>query len=149
MVTPVGPTRVDPVCRGGVLQAPTLTLAETDGITYTAAPEPPYAMFQNVTVTATLDDADAVWPDPLPAGWTATSDPAVVTWGVFFGYGACTPVSPANPEIHLASCAAGEVTVPTVIGGVGSDGGVVCGRSGWCVDAGDGDAHGDGDRDGG
>ena len=122
MVTPVGPTRVDPVCRGGVLQAPTLTLAETDGITYTAAPEPPYAMFQNVTVTATLDDADAVWPDPLPAGWTATSDPAVVTWGVFFGYGACTPVSPANPEIHLASCAAGVVTVPTVVAASGPTG---------------------------
>ena len=59
VVTPVGPTGDDAVCRGGVLQPPTLTLPETDGITYRADPAGPYAMFQNVTVTATLDDAEA------------------------------------------------------------------------------------------
>ena len=33
-----------------------------------------------------------------------------------------TPVSPANPEIHLASCAAGVVTVPTVVAASGPTG---------------------------
>ena len=38
LVTPVAPTVVEAVCRGGVVQPPTLTLATTDGITYTADP---------------------------------------------------------------------------------------------------------------
>ena len=42
-VTPVGPTVTEALCRGGVLQAPTLELAETDGITYSADREGPYA----------------------------------------------------------------------------------------------------------
>ena len=55
-VTPVAPSLTQAVCRNGVLVPPTLTLAETDGITYTADPEGPYHAAQIVTVTATLDD---------------------------------------------------------------------------------------------
>ena len=42
VVTPVAPTRRGGVS-GGVLEPPTLVLAETDGITYSADPEGPYA----------------------------------------------------------------------------------------------------------
>ena len=38
VVTPVAPTVVDAVCRGGELVAPTLTLPPTDKITYTVDP---------------------------------------------------------------------------------------------------------------
>ena len=62
MVTPVAPPVTQAVCRGGVLEPPTLVLADTDGITYTADPEGPYAPGQSVTVTATLDEAGVGWP---------------------------------------------------------------------------------------
>ena len=43
----------------------------------------------------------------------------------------------------------GVVTVPTVTAASGPTGVSLSGRSGWCVDAGDGGSHGDGDGDGG
>ena len=55
------------MCTGGELQPPTLTPVTTDGITYTADPEAPYAPAQIVVVTATLDDQGVGWPDNLPA----------------------------------------------------------------------------------
>ena len=54
------------------------------------------------------------WPATLPAGWTRDVDPTTATYGVLFGYGACTPV---------------------VAGGAG-DSGDVCQ---WCGDGADGD----------
>ena len=41
-VTPVAPSFTQAVCRDGVLVPPTLTLADDDGITYTADPAGPY-----------------------------------------------------------------------------------------------------------
>ena len=119
VVTPVGPSKVDAVCRGGVLSVPTLTLPTTDKITYTVDTPAPYAQLQQVVVTATL--TSGVWPASLPEGWTRQSN-TTATWTVFFAYGACIPVSPVNPEIHLATCANGEVTVPTVTAATGPTG---------------------------
>ena len=67
VVTPVAPQVTQAVCRGGVLEPPTLVLADTDGITYTADPEGPYEAGDRVTVTATLDEAGVGWPDDLAA----------------------------------------------------------------------------------
>ena len=99
----------------------------------------------NVTVTATLDDADAVWPDPLPAGWTAPSAAGGDVSGVLFGYVACTPVSPVNPVIQ-ATCTAGAVTVPTVVAASSPTGVTYVVDPAGPYDAEGGDA-GDGDGD--
>ena len=70
----MAPTNHSAECVDGALTPPTLTLAETDGITYSVDADPPYAPGQTVVVTATLEDAGVAWPDQLPPGWTATSD---------------------------------------------------------------------------
>ena len=108
VVTPVAPTFTQAECVGGVLQPPTLTLADTDGITYTADPDGPYLLLpQLVTVTATLDDAGVAWPDPLEGGWTETG-PTTATYPVMFVFKACTPVVPVEPVPTQASCTSGE-----------------------------------------
>ena len=121
VVTPVAPTEVDAVCRAGVASVPTLTLPTTDKITYSVDKDPPYAPLQQVVVTATLTATGVAWPAELPTGWTRKSD-TTATWTVFFAYGACIPVSPVDPEIHLASCVNGAVTVPTVTAATGPTG---------------------------
>ncbi len=113
-VTPVEPTVTDAVCTGGVVTMPTLTLAETDGITYAADPEDPYTQGQSVLVTATLDAEDVGWPDQLPEGWTETSD-TQATFTVEFDAVECMPVSPVAPTVTQATCTAGVVTVPTIV----------------------------------
>ncbi len=112
-VTPVLPTVTQAVCRSGLLEDPTLELATTDGITYAAAPAPPYAPGDTVTVTATLDDAGVAWPTALPDGWERTSD-TVATTTVTFDDVSCTPVSPVAPIVVAATCVAGDLMPPTV-----------------------------------
>ena len=119
-VTPVAPQVNQAICRGGVLEPPTLVLADTDGITYTADPEGPYVAGQRVTVTATLDEAGVGWPDSMP-GWTETGS-TTATHEVTFDDVACTPVIPADPTVTQATCTNGEVTVPTVESGTGPTG---------------------------
>ena len=65
--------------------APTLTLAETDGITYSVDTEPPYAPGQTVVVTATLEAA-GVGGRTLPRGGSDASA-TTATWTVLFAYG--------------------------------------------------------------
>jgi hypothetical protein len=55
--TPVAPTLIQAVCVAGVVWPPSLTLASTDGITYTVDPSEPYEAGQPVTVMATLASA--------------------------------------------------------------------------------------------
>jgi hypothetical protein len=109
----VAPSVVQAVCVDGGLTAPTLTTAETDGITYTVVPAGPYSQGQSVTVTATLDPEDVGWPGVLPGGWVETSD-TTAELVVTFAAVACTPVTPVDPVVEQATCAAGVVTVPTV-----------------------------------
>ena len=92
---------------------PTLTLAETDGISYSVDADPPYAPGQTVAVTATLEDAGVAWPDQLPAGWTATSD-TTATYTHTFDDVTCTPVLPVDPAVVEGSCANGVVTASSV-----------------------------------
>ena len=92
---------------------PTLTLAETDGITYSVDADPPYAPGQTIVVTATLDDAGVAWPDPLPPGWTETSD-TTATYPHTFDDVTCTPVLPVDPVVVDGSCTNGVVTAATM-----------------------------------
>ena len=81
---------------------------------------------RSVTVTATLTGAGVGWPATLPDGWTETS-PTTATFTVTLRPRSCTPVLPVDPTVTQATCAAGEVTVPTVRAGVDSGGGLVRG----------------------
>jgi hypothetical protein len=92
---------------------PTLLLADTDGITYSADPAGPYVQGQTVTVTATLDPAGVGWPDELPDGWEQSSD-TEASLTVTFAEASCTAVSPADPTVTEASCADGAVTPASI-----------------------------------
>ena len=92
---------------------PTLTLPETDGITYSVDPDRPYAPGETVEVTATLDDAGVAWPDQLPPGWTETSD-TTATYTHTFDDVTCTPVLPVDPAVVEGSCANGVATPSSV-----------------------------------
>ncbi len=74
----------------------------------------PASPAQTVTVTATLAPAGVGWPDPLPDGWTETSD-TTATFTVSLPAVACVPVQPVAPTVTQASCVNGVVTVPTVV----------------------------------
>ena len=78
-VSPVEPALTQAVCADGVVSEPSLTLAETDGITYAVAPQAPYVAGQSVTVTATLAPAGVGWPGQLPPGWTRDSATAATS----------------------------------------------------------------------
>ena len=122
-VTPVAPTVNQAVCRGGVLEPPTLELADDDGITYTADPEGPYAAGERVTVTATFDDdRGRLARQSGRAGVDRDVDSTTATFEVTFADVACTPVVPVDPTVTQATCTDGEVTVPTVTPGDGPAG---------------------------
>ncbi len=106
------PALTQATCTNGVVTAPTLTLAETPGIVYTANPQPPYAAGQTVIVTATLEEGYA-FPSPLPDGWTRTDGPTAALF-IAFESVACVEVSPVAPGITEAVCAGGELTLPSL-----------------------------------
>ena len=125
-VTPVAPTVTQAVCRDGVLVPPTVTLATTDGITYTADQDGAVcAVAGVVTVTATLDDDGVGWPAAAGGVDRDGSDDGDVhgavrvTRRVF-------PVVPVDPMVTQATCTAGEVTVPTIELATTSGGGHLC-----------------------
>ncbi|HRJ06680.1 MAG TPA: hypothetical protein PK911_03980 [Candidatus Saccharibacteria bacterium] len=72
VVSPVNPTVQQSTCVNGSPSAPTLTLATTQGITYSVSAPAPYSPGQTVTVTATWN-AGSVQPQTLPDGWIMTS----------------------------------------------------------------------------
>ena len=102
-VAPVAPTVAEAICRGGVVEPPTLLLSRTDGITYTTDDaDGVYAPGQSVVVTATLAATGVAWPAELPLGWTDVDDRRRRT--VTFDAMACTPVAPIG-----AGCDPGDV----------------------------------------
>ena len=109
----MAPTNHDAECVGGALIPPTLTLAETDEISYSVDEEPPYAPGQSVVVTATLEDTEVAWPDELPEGWTETSD-TTATYTHTFDDVTCTPVLPVDPAVVEGTCANGVLTASSV-----------------------------------
>jgi LPXTG-motif cell wall-anchored protein len=112
-VTPVVPENHAAECVDGALTEPTLTLPETDGITYTTDVDAPYAPGQTVLVTATLDDDGVAWPENLPPDWSETST-ATATYTHTFADVSCAPVTPLDPVVAQATCVVGRVTAPTV-----------------------------------
>ena len=137
-VTPVAPTLTPAVCRGGVLEPPSLKPETTDGITYSFAPagtpgEGEAVSFPvsttSVTVTATL--RAGAWPPEIP-GWTITS-PTMATSVVPLNTVPCTEAIPVVPPVIPAACTGGLVTPPTV-----SDTGVTVGYVLTHSDLGDG-----------
>ena len=113
VVTPAAPAVTQAQCVGGVVTAPTLTLATTDGVTYDPAVDPPYSAGTTVVVTATLRATGVAWPLALPQDWTRTSDTTATTT-VTFDAVTCKPAIPADPKVVQATCANGVVTAPTV-----------------------------------
>ncbi len=95
------------------MSVPTLTLAETDGITYAVAPRGPHTPGQPVTVTATLRPAGVGWPAELPPGWTETSA-TTATFELTFDTVTCTPVAPVAPGVTQATCVNGAVAPPRI-----------------------------------
>ena len=112
-IAPVAPALTQALCVAGVVWPPALTLASTDGITYTVDQSAPYASGQTVTVTATLAPAGVGWPASLPPGWSRTSD-TTATHVVTFDAVACKPGMPATPTVFHATCVNGEVTEPMI-----------------------------------
>ena len=99
---------------GVVTEAKVTPPANGGGVTYTMVPAVPKAG-DAVTVTAVLADGYK-WVSPLPAGWTA-GVPAATT-SVFHvtlnAAATCTPVTPQNPTVTQAACAAGVLQPPTL-----------------------------------
>ena len=120
VATPVAPTVTLAQCVGGAVTDHTVVVAATDFVTYTLDPAGspagvyPASPAQTVTVTATLAPEGVGWPDPLPAGWTETSD-TTATFTVSLPAVACVPVQPVAPTVTQASCVNGVVTAPTVV----------------------------------
>ncbi len=113
-VTPAAPALTQAVCVAGVVWPASLTLATTDGITYTVDQAAPYSAGQTVTVTATLAPAGVGWPAALPTGWSPTSD-TTATYVVTFDAVACKPGSPVTPAVFHATCVNGQVTEPMIV----------------------------------
>ncbi|SEE85300.1 InlB B-repeat-containing protein [Ruania alba] len=110
-VAPEDPTITQAVCEDGELIDPTLTLPETEGVTYSADPSGPYSAGDTVTVTATL--ADGYEWGTLGEGWTQDS-PTQASYVVTFDDVECIPVAPEDPTITQAVCENGELTEPTL-----------------------------------
>ncbi len=112
-VMPAAPSVVEAVCVNGAVTAPTLTLATTDGVTYSVDSNPPYVAGGRVVVTATLNATGVAWPPTLPTGWTRTGN-TTATYTVNFASVTCKPVSPVNPTVTQATCTNGAVTSPII-----------------------------------
>lgn len=106
VVEPVNPTVQQSACVNGSPSAPTLTLATTQGITYTVSAQAPYSPGQTVTVTATWN-AGSVQPASLPSGWVKTSATSA-TYTVTFTTPNCTTPPPPPPPY---SCPPGTTWV--------------------------------------
>jgi hypothetical protein len=113
-VVPVVPDNHPAECVDGVLTPPTLTLPETDGITYTVNADPPYAAGQTVIVTATLDGEGVSWPAELPEEWVQTSA-TTATYMHTFADVSCTTALPVAPDVVVATCSVDGSVVPSSV----------------------------------
>src|SRR5690606_19163442 len=82
-LVPADPIETAAVCTDGVLSAPALTLADTEGVIYAVDPaatdESPYTAGQTITITATLADGNSTWAETLPEGWTVVDGTTTLT----------------------------------------------------------------------
>lgn len=108
IVTPITPTVTQAVCVDGATSDPTLTLAVTDGITYSITGI--VAAGETVTVTATPGAAYVLG---AADGWTQADD-GTSSIEVVLEPGDCSPVAPVNPAVTQAVCAEGVPTAPSV-----------------------------------
>ena len=111
-VAPIAPTVAQAVCtEDGSATAPTVTVAETAGITYEVAGEVKAGSTVTVTATATaghfLEEVK---------GWVLSDDKKSTTFTVDLENIACDrPVAPVAPTVTQAVCTEdGSVTLPTV-----------------------------------
>ena len=107
---PVLPTVVQAVCTGGGLVDPSITLDETEGVTYEIQGQ--IKSGATVTIVATIQDGYE-W-DMIPEGWTKVDD-ATATATITLEDIKCTPVVPGMPEVTPAVCEEGKVVDPSVV----------------------------------
>ena len=113
-LTPVAPDVTQASCTAGVVTVPAVLLATSPaGITYVAAPQPPYdgAVDTPVTVTATLSDGFE-W-GTLPDGWDEV-DLVTATYTVTLTGTSCAEVTPVLPTVTQAVCRSGSLEDPTL-----------------------------------
>ena len=111
-VAPIAPTVAQAVCtEDGSATAPTVTVAETAGITYEAAGE--VKAGSTVTVTATANAGHFL---EEVKGWVLSDDKKSATFTVDLENIACgRSVAPVAPTVTQAVCTEdGSVTLPTV-----------------------------------
>lgn len=108
-IAPVVPVVTGNVCTGGAYVPAGVSFGEgTDGVTYEGS-----AAGGVITATATITADGIAWGE-LPDGWTATADPAVISYVGTYTEAPCAPVVPANPVVEQAVCTGGELTPPTI-----------------------------------
>src|SRR5690606_9536911 len=105
---PVAPVTTDGTCLAGVYPAPTVTPAETEGITYTVDFDRETGEY---TVTATLADSYA-WGE-MPDGWDEV-DATTATIAGAVALNPCVDVIPVDPTTTEGTCLDGAYTAPTV-----------------------------------
>ena len=111
-VAPVAPEVAQAVCtEDGSATAPTVTLAETAGISY--AIDGDVKAGATVTITATADKGSFL---TEAKGWTLAEDKRTATIKITLEDVACDqPVAPVAPEVAQAVCTEdGSATAPTV-----------------------------------
>lgn len=108
-VIPAAPVVQQAVCIDGGLIDPTVTLQDTNGISYTLDGD--IVSGGTVTVTAILGDG-VEWGE-MPEGWTRV-DNTTATIEISLDDIECTPVVPINPSITNAVCIDGGLTAPTL-----------------------------------
>ncbi|UTX53354.1 Ig-like domain-containing protein [Leucobacter aridicollis] len=111
-VAPVAPTVTQAICtQDGTATAPTVTVAETAGVTYTTAGDMKAGSV--VTVTASAGTGSFLTP---AEGWTVSADKNTATIKLTLEAVSCDqPVAPVTPTVTQAICTEdGTATAPTV-----------------------------------
>ena len=118
-VTPVSPTITAGTCQVGSLipTEPTVTVPETEGLTYSEPEVKVDGQDVAVTVTATPAEGDAIDSSALPEGW-AMNDDGTATYTGSTTQPVCEPtaVEVTSPEVEAGVCIPGSTTPtePTV-----------------------------------
>lgn len=118
-VVPVAPETGNGVCVGGTFTPPFVTLATTEGITYTMTPETVPLIGGKVTVVASLIGPDYRWDTVNPAsGWVYDEETDTYSITLDLLSQLCVDVTPINPAVAQITCVNGTPTViePTTAG---------------------------------